>query len=103
MSLLHRGLGLTAGRIFGWRPFSLDPASHLVVAAAVNDVTTMAIVDSGGGNDSSIDRSPKDFSWCPGPDFGGCRVTSNAYGELASGLSLRLGKLELKDLDVCDP
>jgi predicted aspartyl protease len=89
-----------AARFSGWLPFSLDAASHLLVDAAVNDVATIAIIDSGAGR-TIVDREfAKRLQLKSGTAFEAAGVTSNAYGELASGLSVRLGHLVLRDLTV---
>jgi predicted aspartyl protease len=87
-------------RFSGWLPFSLDAVSHLIVGATINDVATIAIVDSGAGR-TIIDREfAKRLRLKSGTAFRAAGVTSNAYGELASGVSLRLGHVELSNLNV---
>ena len=84
----------------GWRPFSLDGASHLIADAVINDLATIAIIDSGAGR-TIIDREfAKRLQLKSGAAFRAAGVTSNAYGELASGVSVRLGHLVLSELTV---
>jgi predicted aspartyl protease len=72
----------------------------MVVDVSVNGLATAAIIDSGAGR-TIIDRSlAQKLQLAAGPAFRAAGVTSNAYGELASGLSIRLGDLVLGDLDV---
>lgn len=93
--------GFVSGRRFsGWRPFSLDSALHLVVAASVNGIATTAIIDSGAGR-TIVDREfAKRLKLASGRGFRAAGVTSNTDGDLASGVSLRLGDFILGDLDV---
>ncbi len=87
-------------RFSGWLPVRFDSSSHLIMQVRANGLATTAIIDSGAGR-SIIDKTfAARLKLKPGGAFRAAGVTSNADGELASGLVVRLGDVVLSGLET---